>query len=297
MTPPLGATSSTGRCHTPVMSERAGSEDVEATYVLGHSDAELRRLAAQALVKDPLTRRFVTAAGVQRGMRVLDVGSGAGDVAMLLATIVGNSGKVVGFDRSAVALEVARGKVAARSWKNVTFVEGTAADLPPGEPFDAVVGRYVLQFQADPSQLLAEVAARARQGAPIVFHELDWSGVSSTPPVPTYDQACSWGLRAVESSGATAHMGARLPATFRSAGLGDPVLRQERLLATGVHIGGLLERFTDLMRTLAPTIVAQRIATAEELDIESLLDRMLAESATVDSTITGHTEVGAWAYV
>ena len=234
------------------MGERTGSEDGTGTYVLGHSDAELRRLAAQALVKDPMTRRFVTEAGVERGMRVLDVGSGAGDVAMLLANIVGNSGKVVGFDRSAAALEVARAKVAARSWKNVTFVAGTAADLPPGEPFDAVVGRYVLQFQADPSQLLAEVAARARQGAPIVFHELDWSGVSSTPPVPTYDQACSWGLRAVESSGATAHMGARLPATFRSAGLADPVLRQERLMATGVHVGGLFERFTDLLRTLAP---------------------------------------------
>ena len=48
------------------------------------------------------------------------------------------------------------------------------------------------------------------------------------------------------------------------------------------------------MRTLAPTIVAQSIATIEELDIESLSGRMLAEAAAVDSTITGHTEVGAW---
>ena len=50
------------------------------------------------------------------------------------------------------------------------------------------------------------------------------------------------------------------------------------------------------MRMLAPTIVAQSIATVEELDIESLLGRMSVEAAAVDSTITGHTEVGAWAY-
>jgi hypothetical protein len=67
-------------------------------------------------------------------------------------------------------------------------------------------------------------------------------------------------------------------------------------MATGAHVGGLFERFTDLMRTLAPTIVAQSIATVEELDIESLLGRMSVEAAAVDSTITGHTEVGAWAF-
>jgi hypothetical protein len=50
------------------------------------------------------------------------------------------------------------------------------------------------------------------------------------------------------------------------------------------------------MRTLAPTMVAQQIATLEELDLDSLLDRMTAEAAAVDSTVTGHTEVGAWAY-
>jgi hypothetical protein len=49
----------------------------------GHSDAEMNRLATQARTIDPITRRFPTSAGIIRGMRVLDVGSGAGDVAMM----------------------------------------------------------------------------------------------------------------------------------------------------------------------------------------------------------------------
>jgi SAM-dependent methyltransferase len=98
--------------------------------VLGHSDAEPRRLETQGRVIDPITRRFVTEAGVAPGMRVLDVGSGTGDVALLLADVVGEHGEVVGFDRSAAALEVARTRASALSLGNVTFVDGVAGEVP-----------------------------------------------------------------------------------------------------------------------------------------------------------------------
>ena len=77
-------------------------------YALGHSEYELDRLIAQARVMDPITERFFREAGVGPGMRVLDVGSGAGDVAFLAAAIVGPTGEVVGVDRAESALDVAR---------------------------------------------------------------------------------------------------------------------------------------------------------------------------------------------
>lgn len=67
-------------------------------YVLGHTEAELKRLTTQARLIDPITRRFLVSAGVVPGMRVLDVGSGAGDLAILLAAMVGPEGEVVGSD-------------------------------------------------------------------------------------------------------------------------------------------------------------------------------------------------------
>ena len=60
-----------------------------ATYVLGHSDRELERLTTQARLVDPITRHFFVQAGITSGMRVLDVGSGPGDVAFLAAELVG----------------------------------------------------------------------------------------------------------------------------------------------------------------------------------------------------------------
>jgi hypothetical protein len=51
-------------------------------YLLGHSDRELERLRVQARFIEPITRRFFVDAGIAPGMRVLDVGSGVGDVAI-----------------------------------------------------------------------------------------------------------------------------------------------------------------------------------------------------------------------
>jgi predicted RNA methylase len=81
-------------------------------YILGHSDHETRRLILQHQIYGPITRRFFEGAGIVRGMKVLDVGSGAGDVALLAADLVGPSGRVVGVDRNAEILETARERAA-----------------------------------------------------------------------------------------------------------------------------------------------------------------------------------------
>ena len=58
-------------------------------YALGYTDAEYERLIRQAARFAPLTERFFREAGIASGQRVLDLGSGAGDVAMLVAKLVG----------------------------------------------------------------------------------------------------------------------------------------------------------------------------------------------------------------
>jgi len=79
-------------------------------YAFADRAHEQRRLASQAELFDPLTERVFRAAGLGNGMRVLDLGSGAGDVAMLAARLVGREGEVVGMERDpeAVASATAR---------------------------------------------------------------------------------------------------------------------------------------------------------------------------------------------
>src|SRR5262245_40078182 len=123
-------------------------------YVFGHSERELERLATQARVVDPITRWFLREAGLMAGMRVLDVGSGAGDVAFLAAELVGNSGGGVGGDSTEAALMAARARAAARGLRNVSFREGDPTRMTFERAFDAVIGRYVLQYQRDPAAML-----------------------------------------------------------------------------------------------------------------------------------------------
>src|SRR5713226_101902 len=111
------------------------SIDPAGEYVLGHSDRELERLSAQARLIDPITRRLFRAAGIGPGMRVLDVGSGAGDVAFLAAELVGEAGEVVGVDRSQAALNVARARATERSLRTVSFLEGDPGSVDVGRPF------------------------------------------------------------------------------------------------------------------------------------------------------------------
>src|SRR5438067_1073498 len=171
-------------------------------YVLGHSDRELNRLAVQARLVDPITRAFFQAAGIITRMRVLDVGSGAGDVAFLAAELAGETGEVVGVDRSATAVAVARKRASALSLRNVSFREGDPISMTFEKPFDAVIGRYVLMFQTDPTMMLRGVAAHVRPGGVVVFHEPDWEGTRSLPQVPTYERCCRSIVETLRRAGA-----------------------------------------------------------------------------------------------
>ncbi|HEX5504281.1 MAG TPA: methyltransferase domain-containing protein, partial [Thermomicrobiales bacterium] len=84
------------------------TERTDPTYWLERTDAEARRLTRQAGFYESYTRRFFAEAGLAPGMRVLDIGSGAGDVALLAAEFVGPTGHVVGVDLNPDVLAVAR---------------------------------------------------------------------------------------------------------------------------------------------------------------------------------------------
>ena len=111
-------------------------------YELGHSDRELKRLRLQARLVDPLTRRFFANARLKPGMRVLDIGSGGGDTALLTEAIVGDEGEVVGVDQSPAAVAAAEKPIAAAGKRNVSFRHGDVDRVELREPFDAAVGRY-----------------------------------------------------------------------------------------------------------------------------------------------------------
>src|SRR5262249_28520104 len=141
------------------------------SYVLGHSEAEIRRLTTQAAILRPITERLLRSAGIGPGMRVLDVGCGAGDVALLAAELVGPTGVVVGIDRNREAVAVAAERARAANLWHVAFEETSVEELIDDERFDLAIGRYVLIHQSDPVTFIRAAASgqtRRHAGLPRV---------------------------------------------------------------------------------------------------------------------------------
>lgn len=271
----------------------AEKTSASTSYMLGHSEHELARLTRQAKLVDPMTRRYFTRAGIAPGMRVLDMGSGAGDTALLAAELVGPTGQVVGIDRSAGALTTARSRAQERSLHHVSFQEGEPGEMAFDTPFDAVVGRYVLMFQPDPVALLRDVMKHLKSEGIVVFHEVDWDSLRTYPRVPLFEQASRWITDAAAKSGADCRMGIKLHATYVAAGLPAPEIGLEALIGTGEDLERI--RFiTEIVETMAGRIQELGIATTEDMDLETLDRRIAAQALAVSGVMVGRSEVGAW---
>src|SRR5246127_642066 len=145
-----------------------------ANYPLGNTDAEHERLIRQAACVAPITERFFREAGIASGQRVLDLGSGVGDVAMLVARLVGSSGEVVAIERDPKSIARASARVAEAGFHNVSFNESNVNEILDVKPFDAAVGRFILMYLPDPVATLRSISQVVRPGGVFVFQEPCW---------------------------------------------------------------------------------------------------------------------------
>ena len=152
-----------------------------STYVLGHAVVEVQRLLMQGRLYNDLTEQALRLAGLQPGMRVLDVGCGPGDVSLVAAGLVGPTGSVLGVDAAADIVEVARGRAAQQGLSVVSFQQATIADIVLDEPVDAVIGRLILMHLPDPVAALRQFAALVRPGGLIAFGEFDMTAAGQCP--------------------------------------------------------------------------------------------------------------------
>ena len=101
--------------------ERVGMSGQAPDHLFGQSAEETERLRLQAEMFAPYTARLLADAGISPGMKVLDIGTGAGDVALLAADLVGKEGAVIGIDLNSALVETARARVVAARFDNVSF--------------------------------------------------------------------------------------------------------------------------------------------------------------------------------
>ena len=263
-------------------------------YAPGDSERELARLERQAVFFSGMTRDVLNRAGLVTGMRVLDLGCGVGDVSLVAADIVGPQGHVLGLDISPAALSVATRRLAAAGHQQVEFEQGMIDAFEHFGDFDAIIGRFILVHLATPAETLRRIVGKARKGAAIAFCELDLGMTATTRPSPLFDRSVRQIIEVFKRTGRQPEMGSELFAAFRAAGL-DPAL------CAFQHVGSFEEDagfdfLAESVRSMVPAIEKLGIASAADVDIETLKDRLITEAQGSDACIFYPRFVGAWAH-
>ena len=270
-----------------------GDSDSGYQFGSGVGEDEAGRLEIQGRALAPATRMILAEAGIRPGMRVLDLGCGAGDVAFAAAGLVGPDGSVVGVDRSPDALARARLRAGQRGLAQVQFVEGDVNDPAPGGPFDAIVERLVLWTVPDPAALLRRQAMVLRPGGLVVPIEVDLSTIRSLPETAFGTQGKSWVVEAFAKAGMSM-LGPRLWAILQEAGLRPlGMIGVQPHFGPGDEVG--IAFLVETMRVAAPLIVGTAVATAEEIGMETLEQRLRDDGQRSQAVRATPMLLSAWA--
>ncbi|MDX3453424.1 class I SAM-dependent methyltransferase [Streptomyces sp. ME02-8801-2C] len=262
-------------------------------YELGSAPPELERLTRQGRVLEPATRTLLRAAGVGAGMRVLDLGSGAGDVSFLAAELVGPTGEVIGLDQSPDAVELATTRARHNRIDNVRFVVGDIHEPAPGGPFDAIIGRVVLLYSKDPAAVLRTQARQLRPGGVVAPIETDLTTAGARPATPLASRLVSWAGAGFAAANANPTLGRELWEVLREAGL-----RPLGMLGVQPHFGpgdpNGPALYAGMIRTMVPLLERTGAATAQEIDPDTLEERLAQELIDADAALAYAQLLCAW---
>jgi SAM-dependent methyltransferase len=264
----------------------------EAPYVLGETDLEHERLTRQAAILRPFTERLFRDAGIGPGMRVLDIGSGLGDVSILAAALVGPDGQVVGVERDVGTIRKAKTRVDLASLGNVTFLEADVGHIPDIGPFDAVVGRLILEFLPEPELVVRSLCALLRPGGLMVLQDACWGPwLSLNMHLPLRAKCATLIHQAFQRSGANMDMELVLYRSMKAAGMPAPRMRVDVPVGNDPDIANWV---FDLFRTLRPRMRPEDLEDSSLGEFDSLSLRLETELSTSNSFGACIGLVGAW---
>lgn len=229
------------------------------------------------------SRRFFASMGIEAGMRVLDVGCGNGDLSRLVANLAGPSGNVVAIDHSDAALAMA---LAVPPRPDAAQIQYRSADLSAElldlGRFDVIVGRRVLMYLRDPAKTLAGLVALANPGAIVAFQEHARTSLpAGLGELPLHRRLYDWVWDTVIAEGGDVGLGLRLVELMRSAGV---VIQTGRSEAITIQPGEP-SFLPTLMQAMLPRLVGHHVASAVDIGIDTLAQRIDVERLSVGGAI------------
>ncbi|WP_254020242.1 class I SAM-dependent methyltransferase [Mesorhizobium escarrei] len=157
------------------------------------------------------------------------------------------------------------------------FTTGELDTFSPDETFDAVIGRLVLMYLPDPVATLRRLVGFLRPGGIIAFQEMAMPLTRSFPEAPLFSKCRGWIIETIERAGFEVDMGGRLPMVFAGAGLPAPQMNSAGLAGSGPD-SPIYDYIAETLRSLLPIAEAVGAATAAEMKVDTLAERLRSEA-------------------
>lgn len=245
---------------------------------------------------DSMLTRHLTTFCDPRGLKVMEVGCGNGELTRQLSTLVGPEGSIVALDNNCKALESAKAQIGLSKYKNMQFIEGDISNFPidfslsEAGSFDLLVGRRILMYLAQPAAVIKELSQYLKKGGIAVFQESDPTITpASIDEMPAHDQASEWLRAMLVKEDVHMTMGFNLPKTLAGSGL-----EFKKVFAEAV-IQGQGEQFelADMIKLLTQRLLGAGIAT--QIEITHLIERLVEESKDKSNVYISDMSFCAWA--
>ncbi len=152
------------------------------------SDVERARLTGLEAMFDPVTTGVLAQLGVGSGWRCAEVAAGGGSVVRWLADRVGPTGQIVATDldiRHLRAIEAPNVQV---------LCHDLTVEECPGEPFDLLHARALVEHLPDREKALERLASWVRPGGWLVVEDCDWTMRFPVTPAPVFEKVLAMGL-------------------------------------------------------------------------------------------------------
>jgi SAM-dependent methyltransferase len=187
-------------------------------YTFANVDRQLEfdRIRRIEAMFDPASRRLLDACGLAPGARCLEIGAGAGSIALWLAERAGEQGEVVAVDLDASFL-----RASLPTTSRVRVVEGDARRALASAHFDLVHARYVLVHNADWESLLDAIVASLRPGAALLVEEPEFTAAKAGfgADASAFDRVNAAICAMFRGASKDPMLGVRLPAALEQRGL------------------------------------------------------------------------------
>ena len=186
-------------------------------------------------IGEDITKRLIETSELKKGMKILDLGCGNGEVTFLLSSFIGADGLVVGIDNNEHAIENAKKKSNELGFPNLHFhvVDITKDFKINYTNFDAIIIRRVLMYLPNVRQTVLTAIKYLKPKGLFLAQEND---ISLTPigltSMPLHKKVIGRIRKTLESENVNINMGFDLYSVLTDTGLVVKKIWAEAVLST-----------------------------------------------------------------